>query len=69
VLNAVKLGNFKLVDNMIMGADVSVGSMVILVGKEAPEWGFVCANGNEWIPRKLRRREANAIMYDRGMGK
>ena len=63
VVAAVESGDFSLVDDMLMGGDVSVGSMVIVTNGEAPRYGFVCANGSDWIAKKLKVRESNAIVY------
>ena len=37
--------------------------MVVVCDGKTPRNGFVCANGNEWILKKLKVRESNAIVY------
>ena len=63
ILEAIANLDFDKVDDMIMGGDVPVGGMVVVCDGKAPRNGFVCANGNEWIVRKLKVRESNAIVY------
>lgn len=63
VLDAVGRKDFKSVDDMIMCGEVPVGAMVVVCDGKTPRNGFVCANGNEWILKKLKVRESNAIVY------
>ena len=65
VLDAVEKRDFRTVDEMIMGGDVPVGSMVVVSDGKTPRYGFVCGNGNEWFPIGLKVRESNAIIYSR----
>ena len=51
------------VDDMIMSGDVPVGGMVVVCDGKSPKNGFICANGKDWIIRKLKVREANATVY------
>ena len=64
VLDAVRKGDFRKVDDMIMGGDVPVGAMVVVTEGKLPRWGFVCGNGIDWFPVELKHRQSNAIVYD-----
>lgn len=64
VLDAVRKGDFHTVDDMIMSGDVPVGSMVVVTEGKVPRWGFVCGNGIDWFPVKLKTRQSNAVVYD-----
>ena len=63
VIDAIERKDFHQIDNMIMGGDVAVGSMIVLSDGKTPRAGFVCANGNDWILKTLKVRESNAIVY------
>lgn len=63
ILDALAHNELNRVDDMIMGGDVPVGGMVVVCDGKTPRNGFICANGNEWIVRPLKVREANAIVY------
>ena len=63
ILDAITYNEMSHVDDMIMGGDVPVGGMVVVCDGKAPTHGFICANGDEWIAKKLKVREANAIVY------
>ena len=63
ILDAIAIQNMSHVDDMIMGGDVPVGGMVVVCDGKAPKTGFICGNGDDWIVRKLKVRESNAILY------
>ena len=63
ILDALEHKEFKHIDDMIMSGEVPVGAMVVVCDGKTPRNGFVCANGNEWILKKLKVRESNAIVY------
>jgi len=63
ILDALSKGDFRSVDNMIMGGDVPVGGMVVVYDKDKPRYGFICANGIEWIVKKFGVRESNGVVY------
>ena len=63
ILDALSVGDNHLVDNMIMGGDVPVGSMVVVCDGKKPKNGFICGNGTDWFVKKLKVRESNAIAY------
>ena len=64
VLDAVRKGDFRKVDRMIMGGDIPVGAMVVVTEGKVPRWGFVCGNGIDWFPVELKVRQSNAVVYD-----
>ena len=63
VLDALNHNEPRHVDDMIMGGDVPVGSMVVVCDGKTPRYGFVCGNGQDWFIRNLKVRESNAIVY------
>ena len=63
ILDALAHNELNRVDDMIMGGDVPVGGMVVVCDGKTPRTGFICANGKDWIVRKLKVRESNAIVY------
>ncbi len=63
ILDALSVGDNHLVDNMIMGGDVPVGSMVVVCDGKKPKHGFICGNGTDWFVKNLKVRESNAIAY------
>lgn len=63
IIDALKHNEFNHVDDMIMSGEVPVGAMVVVYDGKTPRNGFICANGNEWILRKLKVRESNSIVY------
>lgn len=62
ILDAISFNEMPHVDDMIMGGDVPVGGMVVVYDGTAPSMGFVCANGNEWIVRRLSASESSEIV-------
>ena len=63
ILDAIAFNEMSHVDDMIMSGDVPVGSMVVVCDGKSPKTGFICGNGTDWIVRKLKVRESNAITY------
>ena len=63
ILDALAHNELERVDDMIMGGDVPVGGMVVVCDGKSPRTGFICGNGKDWIVKKLKVRESNAIVY------
>ena len=53
ILNAIDNQNLHSVDNMIMSGDVPAGGMVLVYNGQIPQYGFICANGIDWIVYEL----------------